>query len=144
MDHANEQAYLAECVTLIPEQIQEEFTRLSADMAYWGQRYADAYRLALDTEMERKRVYGQRFFDLAVELEVSSKKGKAPTADERKHAVEFDVAYLAARSRENRAEAEKIRLYGVLDAIKAKRDMLISLAAQQRAEREVSKYGERE
>jgi hypothetical protein len=123
--------FLRDCVQIEPLALEEEFIRMPADLAYWTQRYAEAQRkcmlakLDLDetdarlTLMHRERMLAVG--DKATEKIVDS-------------AVTSDPAMHAARAAFIEAEYEKNKLNGTVDAIRTKKDMLVSLGAHIRAE----------
>lgn len=130
--------YQWECVEIDAFAIQEEYMRLPADLAYWNERYASVHRHWLEMKAKRERVYAERLMVVrqGLQFELDSdplKKGRI-TISEVEVGVMRDDAYMAVRDKEISAEAEKIRLWGVLDAIRAKKDMLVSLGAHMRAE----------
>lgn len=132
--------YLWECVRIDPLVIQEEYVRLPSDLAYWNERYASAYRFWLEIKDRRERTEAQLAVTLRKDLELElahnpHRTGKV-TVGEVAGAVASSEEYRSVRAKEIGAEAEKVRLWGVLDAIRTKRDMLVSLGATQRAEME--------
>ena len=123
--------YLAECVQIFPEGLQEEFVRLPADLAYWNARFAEALRGFLTGKINLDRTEARCRIE---ERERLGAAGGKVTESMVESAVEAAPEMEKAREALMEAEVEKVRLYGVLDAIRAKRDMLISLGAQHRAE----------
>lgn len=144
--------FLAACVTICPEQIQEEFINLPAQLAYWNERYSMASADYLRAKQIREQVEAQLFIqcrnDLLAKAALEAEPDRSDTAGTKtvkrtikapsKDAVEAVVGvhpdYIAAKTAENEAEIAKGRMYGVVDAIRTKRDMLISLGAQLRVE----------
>lgn len=124
--------YLRECVQIEPMALEEEFVRIPADLAYWNNRYSDAYRLWLECKIESERVEAD--ISTGIRRELANNPKSRATVAEVEHLLKVDPAYVDARRREAAAESEKVRLYGVLDALRSKRDMLISLGAHMRAE----------
>lgn len=124
--------YLHDCVALFPEAIGEEMTRLPADLAYWNARYADVLRAFLKAKLDEDRTFARVAIYCREELAQSGKVTEAMVTA----AVEKHPDIEAARLATIEAEVEKVRLYGVLDAIRSKRDMLQSLGAQLRVEME--------
>lgn len=122
--------YASECVKLEPTALEEEFVRYTPDLAYWGAQLADAKRdealvkLARDTTASdldaaaRDALAGEK---KPTEAAVSAWVQKHPTMQEAERAV-IDSAH----------HTDKVR--AVYDAIRAKRDMLVGLGAQARAE----------
>lgn len=136
--------YMWQCVEIEPLVINEEFVRVPSDMAYWNERFASVFRHWKECKAKRERVWSERLFGLRRDLELESERKAAAslltapkfklTVDMVEAAVHRDEQYQQAVDREIAAESEKVRLYGVLEAIRAKRDMLVSLGAQMRAE----------
>jgi hypothetical protein len=123
--------YLRECVRIDPLDIQAEFIRVPGDLAYWNDRYADALREFLISEAD--------FKILKAQLEPLTRQalldaGGKTTEAQVKAAIDSDDQVLEAQRRCVEAEVEKNRLYGALDAIRSKKEMLISLGAHLRAE----------
>jgi len=123
--------YLAQCVTMDPLQLEEEFVQLPATLAYWNERYAEAQRGYLRAKVERERASSRLTMECRAVLE--AKKGKATVGDV-EAAVNGHPEYMKTKDLELDTEIEKSRVYGVLDAIRAKKEMLISLGAHIRAE----------
>lgn len=125
------ESYLTECVSIDPLRLQEAFANIPAELAYWNEQYAEALRKQLHAKIEKDRLSAQIFFEKRVELKESDIR---PTEAVLKAAVESDARYNVARSEEADAHAEAIRLKGVAEAVRTKRDMLVSLGAHVRAE----------
>ncbi len=123
----------------------DDAERVPADLAYWGAQYARAVRRYLTADMEfdrakaetrilvRERLLAAAVPDPAEDLKKAPKRGTV-TESMVDAAVELEGEYHDARVALIEAEAEKVRIYGVVEAVKAKRDMLISLGANMRAE----------
>lgn len=123
--------YLAKACEIDPLGLQEEYVRLPADLGYWNQKYAIAYRLHARARLSRKRLEAL----LAIEHRQGMlDEGRKPTEAMVAVAVETDERLAEAMEAEVEHEVEKVRLWGVLDAVRAKKDMLVSLGAQLRAE----------
>lgn len=123
--------YLKECVDLVPELLSEEFARMSADYAYWNERYAAANRAELAAEWARDKAYAATYLRRKLELEAEGKKAPEATVDAE---VRTDAAYGAAVEAHIAAKAEREHLRGVLEALRTKREMLVSAGAHQRQE----------
>jgi hypothetical protein len=126
-----DEAYAKECLDTPPaEALQEDFRRYSADLAWWGERLADARRevalVQLDVETEKAEADGRARESLA-------SKGKV-TEDAVKAAVRADEKYVKAQKRLIDTEHFRDRITAIVDALKAKRDMLVGLGATFRAE----------
>lgn len=126
-------AYLADSVQIYPEAIQEEYVRLPSDLAYWGQRYTDALRVFLGAKLDMDRTEAR--VKILCRAELNAKEGKV-TESMVSAAVDQHPDMEKARLALIEAEVEKARLGNVLDAIRAKKDMLVSLGAHVRSEME--------
>lgn len=129
--------YLKASVTIDENYLNEEFIRLPSDIAYWNERHAEALHHSLETYRERKRVQGEIATDPEFLKDLAERLGKkSPNVTEVEAAVLQHDDYRQALSEELDAERERVRLRGVLDALAAKRDSLISLGADIRTERQ--------
>lgn len=125
--------YLRECVRINPEDIQGEYLRIPADLAYWNAQYAAALRDFLTAEIDVKVTKGRAY---AAVREAIVMKGGKPTEEQTKALVESNEDYIAQQYAAVDAEVRKNELYGKLDSIRSKKEMLISLGAHLRAEME--------
>lgn len=129
---------VAQAVAIEPTVLNEEFIRLPSDLAYWGGVYADA---VAGVYLARAR------FDSAeAELLVQIKQAMVARAEKVTEVAAHsylvqDSGYKVLREKVDQAEVLKIRASAVLEAIKAKRDMLISLGANMRAEMSMTHVG---
>lgn len=112
--------------------IQAEFCRLPGDLAYYASQLAEAARRRDMAKFNMERVYSRTLLEEKAAAAISGTK--LTVADTEARVVTSD-AYEQARLEMIECEAAKAAAYGVLDAIRAKRDMLVSLGATQRAER---------
>lgn len=124
--------YLKSCVTIEQADLQGEFVRVSSDLSYWNHRYAESCKRLLLAELARKKLHAALWLENKVDT--LGKSGKAPTLDDLKAMVELDINYREAKAEEIEAEVEKEELRGVVEAIRTKKEMLISLGAHIRAE----------
>lgn len=127
----DEGEYLKQSVEIIPEAIQEEFVRVPVDLAYWGERYAEAVKEFLTAEHERKTLYATLRLQVR---ELAASKGEKLTEKDCDAWVEQTPKFQQAKLAEIEAEAAKIAAKARLDAVTAKRDMCMSLGAHIRAE----------
>ncbi len=123
--------YLRECVRINPEDIQAEFLRIPGDLAYWNAQYAIALKAFLNAEIDVKVTKGRVY--AASKEAIIARNGK-PTEEAMKALVESNEDYIAQQYACVDAEVKKNELYGKLDAIRSKKEMLISLGAHLRAE----------
>ena len=129
-------AFLAECVKIEPLAIEEEYVRMPADLAYWNERYA----LALE-DMQRAKLRSDKLEAfLKIEhrerlvQESKSNKDIKVTESTVEAAVDNDERMAQAREDLLMAEVQKVRIAGTCEAVRTKRDMLISMGAHIRAE----------
>lgn len=123
--------YLRQCVRIEPLAIQEEYVRLPSDLAYWNARYASALRQHMMAKIESERVAARLRIELREQLLGRNAKVTESMVDS---AVETHPDWQTARLEEIDAEVRKVQLHGVLDALRTKREMLISLGAHVRKE----------
>ena len=124
-------AYLFDAVQIIPEAIHEEYVRISADLAYWNSRYASACEAHLRAKIDAERVEARQ--QLVVRERLLDAGAKATEANVAA-AVALDPQVVLAIDARIAAESEKIRLAGACEAVRSKREMLVSLGAHMRAE----------
>ena len=138
----NEQAelaqYLKDCVRIEPLALEEEFVRMPADLAYWNERYAKAVRAHLTAKIEVDRVRATTRQVMRIRLTNPENAhllaGGKITEAMLESFITSDGDVRRVEDAEIEAEAKKIRLHGIIEAIRTKRDMLISLGANMRAE----------
>jgi len=128
---ADPDEYLRDCVRIEPLVIEEEFVRLPADLAFWNERYSQCVRTFLMAKLDADECEARLRI---VHREMLLATGAKVTESQVDSAVTQDGATRDARIRLIEAEAAKQRLGGIVDAIRTKRDMLISLGAHMRAE----------
>ena len=123
--------YVKECVTVDEDEVNSEFARLPTDLAYWNKLYSRAVRDEMATKLNYKKVYAERSQVLREELKESGKVTEAMLES----AVQMDVAYQQAYLKHIDAVERKTEIFGWIDAIKSKKDALVTLGANIRAER---------
>lgn len=145
--------YLRDCVDIDDTALNEEFIRVPADLAYWNHQFAEAVQELAQSKFVREQVYARRraevrdelmqaardAYDTAMDMattpaEEKKIKLKAPTVDDIDSATVVDEEYAEAKQREIDAEGAKARMYGIVDAVRTKRDMLIQMGADRRVE----------
>lgn len=131
---AQERAYLdaiTDAATIIPEAIHEEYARLPVDLATWNSKYAATYRRALLAKRNLEHTRAIVYLSTRERLRaLDGKVTEAMIAAE----VERDERVENAAAAEIEAQVARVRAFGELDALRAKRDMLQSLGAGMRAE----------
>lgn len=134
IDHSDElDSYLRQCVKINPEDIQGEFVRIPADLAYWNSQYAAAMRRHLFSKIDTKVLRARLEPEIRAALIAA---GAKLTESMVKAAIDSDERVVEAERMEAEAEVAKNECFGYLDSIRSKKDMLISLGAQLRAEME--------
>jgi hypothetical protein len=123
--------YLAQSVTVEPLQLEEEFVRLPADLAYWHARAADALREYQMSKLEQDKTEAN--LRIVVREHIIATGGK-PTESQVESGVMLRPEYSEARARTIEAEVDYQRLRGVCEAVRVKRDALVALGQQARAE----------
>jgi hypothetical protein len=125
--------YLRDCVRIEPLALEQEYVRLPADFAYWGERYSVAMRTYLQLEEDTKRTTARLWMETREKLTAA---GKKPTEAMIDAAMRQEEEHQKAHAALVGAEAEKERLRVVMEAIRTKREMLVSLGATIRQEKE--------
>lgn len=108
--------------------LKDEFSKLPSDLAHYNEQFAEALRTFLRCERRRKETFARLYIETreAAEEKMSEAMLKAT--------VESDEEYEQACQNEIAAEVSKARLWGMCEAIRAKKDALISIGAHVRAE----------
>ena len=113
-----------------PKNVQQEFVDYPGLLSHWGARYADAIEEAAATAERLKDTEAEVFIELS-----ASKKDLGGTEAMLKARLRLDSRVKLARRLAEQAEARKVRFqHKVMAALYAKKEMLISLGAHQRAE----------
>lgn len=126
-----EQAHAAvmEAVSIDPLNLEAEFADIPARLAEYNEKYAVAFRRHLAAKHLVERTHSTVY--LRKREEASGERVTEALLTAR---VEVDEEYIDAQQTAAIAESNKVRLWGVLDALRAKRDALISIGAHARAE----------
>lgn len=122
-----------DAVTIMPEVIQEEFVRVPADLARFNHRYAEAQKVYLRAKHNLDRVEAELYISMR---EAIINAGGKPTEKQIEAGIKVQPAYQAAVDDLVDAEHKKAETYGNVDAVRAKKEMLISLGAHIRSELE--------
>jgi len=123
--------YLNQCVTVDDVALNEEYIRLSADYAFWSSKYADSRRTHAISKLNRETV--RSTLRIAHREELAEDNNRV-TESMVTSAVDIDPKWIGSKHNEIDAETDMVRLSGILEALKTKREMLISLGAHARAE----------
>lgn len=131
------EAYRRASIRIEPLAIQEEYVRVPADLAFWSEQHSVLYREWQLAKFEREQEWGRAIERARADLSSERKGlGRGPTvASIEAYAIQ-DPLYVKAKNEEIHLEAERQRLLGMVDAVRTKRDMLVSLGAHIRAEME--------
>lgn len=111
--------------------INGEFVRFAGTLAFWGARLADAHEVALRNKARGEHTYA--IVKLAARDKLERLGVKATESQVDAHAT-IDPRWRAQRDRDVDAEVNVKRLAALVEALRAKRDMLVSLGAHVRAE----------
>lgn len=112
-----------------PDKLNDHFTRLPSDLAYYNEVYSEALKVLLTA----KRLLDIGEADLRVKLK-GQLAGTKVTVSDLDAMVLTHNDYRKLQEDVDSAEYLKSRAAGVVDAVRAKREMLVSLGAQLRAE----------
>lgn len=123
--------YLKQCVDLAPEAISEEYARLSADYAYWNEKFARANRAHLEAEWQEEKIEARLYLK---HKEPAGEAKKVPTEKAVESAVKMDPLYEEAHLRTIEHQHERDYLRGVLQNLRLKAEMLVSMGATMRQE----------
>lgn len=147
--------YTIQCVMLDDTDLDGEFSRVAADLAYWNAVYAQALREYLTQKAAVKQVRARRFVELRVELMQADlaeedddtappapAKAKAPkrsatprvTDGRVQTAVDCDAEVVDAEMALIEAEVAKVQAQNHADEVLAKKDALQSIGARVRRE----------
>lgn len=126
------EAYRVACVSIDRDDMDAERVRLPADLAFWGERYAEAveaHQLACETT---KATYATAF--VLLDSGTDQRTGKPMAVERVKHFTDQDPSYRDAAQAEARTAGAKMRAYAVIEAVKAKQNMLQEIGATIRRE----------
>lgn len=135
-------AVFADAVNVNALDLPNELARVAADLAYFGELHADAVHDKGNAELKTQQVvarlnikHRERLLAESRTATVGTKeKPKGPTVDAVESAVFSDLEYLTAKEDELAAEVAAVRANSRMHAVRAKKDVLIQLAQNRRAE----------
>jgi hypothetical protein len=121
--------YYAECVGP-PDlmMLDHEFARVSSDIAYWGEKYAEAYEEAAMAKLEMEETQARAYL---LVKETTTTRMSIPEIEA---LVATDQLVRDARIRNIEADAKKVKMKGRVQAVLSRREMLVSLGAHVRKE----------
>lgn len=126
--------YLDECVKIEPLALEEEFIRTPSDLSYWNEQYAAAFVAWKKSKLAREQIWNLLYRELGSDGSIVARPGsRGVTVADVEAATITDVRYLVSCTAEIVAEGEKVRLAGIMETLRTKRDMLISLGAHMRS-----------
>jgi hypothetical protein len=128
-------AYYKACIDFEPSLIDEEFTRLSGDLGYWNEKVATASKEVMLADWQEQKIEAQ----LYLKFKEPEEGKKPPTEATVQAAIRTHKAYEAAHLKHIEAKYEYTQLAGRAKTISKKSEMLVSLGAQIRQEREGDK-----
>jgi len=135
--------YLVDCVSIDEDDLNAEYIRVSTDLAYWAKKHGEAEHDFLAAKANVKRAeataYEQAMHDLADEYE-TGKISKKPTEKMVEARAQLDPEVEDAHDRYARSAGWRREVEGYVEAIQSKRDMLVSLGADLRKERQNEPY----
>lgn len=111
--------------------INTHYAKIASELGYWGRMYASVYREWRLAKLQKQRLEAALKQGKRAELEMA--RGKV-TIDQVEAAVVADPQMQECENAEVEAEFEKLNVGAVVDALSAKKEMLISLGAHMRAE----------
>jgi nitrogenase molybdenum-iron protein alpha/beta subunit len=138
--------FLVDAVSINELEIDREIVEISAQLAYWNHRYADATRAFMVAKVDSKRIRSRRQVEIRTDLErkarlsateTGAKSSARPFTEAQVEAlVDGDIEVQEAENDLIDAEVNLKRLSGYCDAIRVKADMVRSISARLRAELE--------
>lgn len=131
-----------DATTIEPAALLEEFVRTPGDLAYWAEQYSQALEVQLTAKADRELAWEMAVIDIKKAAKAAAEAGTAGKMTEKdvEAAATTTPAYQAALRNEIQANVAKDRAGGILDAVKAKKDVCISLASHIRHNEEMDVY----
>ena len=120
-----------DAIRILPEALNEEFVRLPADTYWWGCRYVDACKAYQEADLLYDSTRSQIRLTIRIAAEAGSKK---LTAEQVEDMLNGTVEFKKVRVARFESELARDKLKAVCEALRAKRDCLVQLGAQERAE----------
>jgi hypothetical protein len=123
---------IVDVTAIDPAQVQDAFMRLPGEVAHWAAKLAKASR-ELTLTKARAQMMENRLV-ARVRDEIGASSGRKASLSESERKARSTQQWLEWQTEIARAEEAKVLAKGVLDALTAKRDALISVGASLRAE----------
>jgi hypothetical protein len=113
------------------DDMTSEYAAMGHNLAVWGQTHATANEAFARAKFAREQVWARKRMEIRETQEAAGKKLTEGSLDA---LIVVDPDYEEVKFAEIEAEAEVGRLRAAVDALRAKKDMLVSIGATQRAE----------
>ena len=127
-------AHARAAVAIDEGNLRDEIVRLPSDLAYYGHQFALASREQIAAKLSLAEVESMVYLEVRETLEDLSDKGKKPTEATISSRVDTDHRVRDARALMIAAEFNVAQVRAHVDAVRAKREMLIALGQLARAE----------
>lgn len=130
------ESYMKDSVDIDDMDLDNEFIRVSSDLSYWYSKLADATESYQHAKFVREQVHARVYSEKKKFLHESymDKKVKPPTVQDIESSVILDEEFSISKEKEIDAESFKLKIYGIVEAVKSKKDMLIQIGANRRAD----------
>lgn len=112
--------------------LNEEFIRVPGDVAYWGEQHAKAIRAHHEAKNAEEEVRAGLWEQAKMRAEAGSKT--KPTQKDISSIIDRQDAMKEAKAQVILTEFRKECVKGWLDAVRAKREMLVTIGANMREE----------
>jgi len=123
---------------IVPEDVKNEYIRMSPQIARATEEYSEALQAVLETKQYRDETYAMLY------MEVCSDADKKPSEGYIRNSILSNSIYQDVCRAYSAAEGQKSRLAGDLEALRTKKDMLVSLGAHVRIELQAEGGGTRD
>lgn len=120
---------------IVPEDVKNEYVRIAPIIARVTEQYSEALEASMAAKQRRDETYAALYMDACADSE------KKPSESYLKNFILNTKSYQAVCQKYIEAEGQKSRLMGDLEALRTKKDMLVSLGAHVRLELAASGYG---
>lgn len=127
--------YYKACIDFEPALISDEFTRLAADFGYWNEKTAEAGKVLMLAEWEEKKTEAK----LYLKYKQAEPGAKAPTEAAVDAAIRTDPIFEELHLETVEAQYTHDQLTGRLKTLSKKADMLVSMGAHIRQEKDGDK-----
>lgn len=123
--------YLEESIDINEARLNDEFIKMPAAIAYWANEHANKVADYQHAKLNKDQTYARLFTKYHAKLLDEKER---PTEKKVDAAIELDHEMYQAQVALLTAEREKNHVAGIMEAVRTKRDMLVSLGANYRAE----------